>query len=200
LVLCHLSGTVGGGTLVAHWEQLLEEVVRTRRMALIAYACLFTRDRVEAEELVQEAVVRTFSRTRTWPDARSAEAYVRSAIRTSFLDATRRRKTWRDTSHLFTGDRERRSPDDTATTGLDVRAALGALPPRERACVILRYIDDLTVADVAAELGLSDGAVKRYLFDGVRTLRSELGDAVSWPDDHVGPTVTITPRPTRSAS
>lgn len=183
---------------MAQWEQLLEEVVRTRRMALIAYACLFTRDRVEAEELVQEAVVRTFSRARTWPDARSAEAYVRTAIRTSFLDATRRRRTWRDASHLFAGDRTGRSPDETAATGIDVRAALGDLPPRERACVVLRYIDDLTVADIAAELSLSDGAVKRYLSDGSRRLRAALGDAVRWPDDPE--VVPVTTRTTRSAS
>ena len=81
--------------------------------------------------------------------------------------------------------------------GLDVRAALGALPPQERACVVLRYLDDLTVRDVAAELGLSEGAVKRYLSDGTRTLRRELGDAVDWPEERETLALIIEPTPAR---
>lgn len=186
---------------VAQWEQQLEEVVRTRRTALIGYACLFAPDRVEAEELVQDAVVRTFARARSWPDVASAEAYVRRAVRTSFLDGARRRTRGRDAVRLLGRGPERRSPDDTAVTGLDVRAALRALPARERACVVLRHIDDLTVADIAAELGLSDGAVKRYLSDGTRRLREQLGDAVAWPadaPDPAAPTVAVLPSATRS--
>lgn len=177
------DGSTEWGTRVAHWTDVLEEVLRTRRGALIGYASLLTLDRSEAEELLHEALVRVFARRRTLGDARSAEAYVRQAIRTTFMDAARRRRRWGARVHLLAADDDRRSPDDTATTGLDVRAALRALPPRERACVVLRYLDDLTVRDVAAELGLSEGAVKRYLSDATRTLRNALGDAVTWPDD-----------------
>jgi len=162
---------------------VLEEVVRTRRGALVGYASVLTLDRAEAEDLVHEALVRTFARRRSLDDARAAEAYVRQAIRTSFLDAARRRRGWGERVHLLVEDDARRAPDDTATVGLDVRAALRALPPQERACVVLRYLDDLTVKDIAADLRLSEGAVKRYLADGTRTLRRLLGDTVRWTDD-----------------
>ncbi len=168
---------------MAHWTDVLEEVLRTRRGALVGYASLLTLDRGEAEDLLHEALVRTFAHRRSLPDARSAEAYVRQAIRTSFLDAARRRRGWRARLHLLATDDVRRSPDDTAVVGLDVRAALRALPPQERACVVLRYLDDLTVRDVAVGLGLSEGAVKRYLSDGTRTMRALLGDEVAWPAD-----------------
>ncbi len=46
------------------------------------------------------------------------------------------------------------------------------LPPRERACVVLRYLEDMPVASVAAELGIAVGSVKRYLSDGIARLRT----------------------------
>jgi RNA polymerase sigma factor (sigma-70 family) len=171
------------GIRVAHWTDVLEEVLRTRRGALVGYASLLTLDRAEAEDVLHEALVRTFAHRRSLPDAASAEAYVRQAIRTTFLDVVRRRRGWGERAHLLVADDGHRSPEDTAAVGLDVRAALRALPPRERACVVLRYLDDLTVHDVASELGLSEGAVKRYLSDGTRTMRGLLGDSVQWAQE-----------------
>ena len=64
---------------------------------------------------------------------------------------------------------------DDAADRLDVRAALLRLPPRQRVCVVLRFYDDLTVPDIAAALQLSEGAVKRYLSDGIHHLDAALG-------------------------
>lgn len=72
------------------WRGVLEAVIRERRPALVGYACLFVRDRSAAEDLVQEALVRTFARRRAIDDVHQAEAYVRRAIRTSFLDQARK--------------------------------------------------------------------------------------------------------------
>ena len=52
---------------------------------------------------------------------------------------------------------------------------MARLTPRERACVVLRYFDDLTVRDIAVQLALSEGAVKRYLSDARRRLAPMLG-------------------------
>lgn len=62
------------------------------------------------------------------------------------------------------------APEDDAAGRLDVPAALTALPRRQRTCVVMRFYDDMAVADIAAALGLSDGAIKRYLSDGIRHL------------------------------
>jgi RNA polymerase sigma-70 factor (ECF subfamily) len=185
---------------VTHWRRLLEEVVRERRSSLVGYAYLLTVDAGEAEDLLQEALVRTFARRRALPDVHAAEAYVRAAIRTSFLDGLRRRRTRWDNAHLLVEVDTRRSPDDTAVDGLDVRAALATLPARERACVVLRHIDDLTVPAIAAGLGISEGAVKRYLSDGTRALRALLGDGVLVPDEPARPTVPVDLRNGRSAT
>ena len=67
--------------------------------------------------------------------------------------------------------------DEPSLPGLpgELKRALSVLSPRQRACVMLRHLDDLSVRETAAVLGLSEGAVKRYVSDGVATLNSLLG-------------------------
>jgi RNA polymerase sigma-70 factor (ECF subfamily) len=125
--------------------------------------------------------VRTFARPRSVPDARSAEGYVRQAVRTAFLDQSRRRRTSRESAHLLDDTSTARAAEDVAAASVDVRRALAQLSPRERACVVLRFFDEMTVPEVAASLHLSEGSVKRYLSDGTRKLRATL--QVDMPDE-----------------
>ena len=60
-------------------------------------------------------------------------------------------------------------------TRLDAQRALALLAPRERACVVLRFYEDMTVPQIASELSLSLGSVKRYLHDAVARLEQHLG-------------------------
>lgn len=167
---------------MTQWQEVLEMMVRERRPALVGYACLFAANRRDAEDLVQEALVRTFSRTRAVTDPGSAEAYVRKAIRTSYLDSARKTAKWWARAHLFSDPQSSRGPEQEVTASVDVRAALARLSPRERACVVLRYFDDLPVAEIAAELGVGAGTVKRYVSDGTTKLRDSLGVDVPGQD------------------
>ncbi|MGW6128817.1 RNA polymerase sigma factor [Cellulomonas sp. NPDC055163] len=180
------------------WQDVLAEVVQERRPALVGYAYLFTSDRSRAEDLVHDALVRTAGRPRTLTDVHTAEGYVRQVIRTLFLDSARRQTSWRARLHLLADTREVPSPERAVTTGLEVRAALRTLSPRERACVVLRHVDDLTVADIATELNLSTGAVKRYLFDATAKLREALGPDTVGTDHSVATLLTVQ-RPGRNA-
>ncbi|KZM35678.1 sigma-70 family RNA polymerase sigma factor [Oerskovia enterophila] len=167
---------------MARWEQVLDEIVRTRRRALVGYAYLLCGDLREAEDLVQEGLVRTFRRGRAATDFQLAESYVRKAILTTYLDGFRRRRHWEGIRHLFD---EPDGPDTPSATDarLDVQKALMTLSPRERACVVLRFYSDLTVRQVADQLSLSEGTVKRYLSDANSKLAACLGPIDTPSDD-----------------
>ena len=108
---------------------------------------------------------------------------MRQAIRTVYLDQARRRRTWRAKAHLFAGEPPSRAAEDAATAATDVGAALTLLSPRERACVVLRFFDDLPVSEIAGALEISPGSVKRYLADGTGKLRTSLQVDISEPGD-----------------
>jgi len=163
------------------WEQVLDELVRARGRALVRYATLLTGDEREGEDLVQDALVRCFSQGRPLRETAAAESYVRQAILTIFLDAYRRRARWTAVRHLLARDDDTADHGPTSTARLDVRTALLTLRPRLRACVVLRFYDDLTVPEIARRLAISDGTVKRYLFDAIGQLEALLGPL---PDAH----------------
>jgi RNA polymerase sigma factor (sigma-70 family) len=173
---------------MAAWRSLLEELLRERRLALIGYATLLTGDRVEAEDLVHDAIVRTFGRPRSFPNLNAADAYVRRAIASGFIDRARSRRSWLRAMGRMMADEV--SPEDDAAGRLDVRAALRTLPRRQRTCVVMRFYDDLPVADIAGALGLSDGSVKRYLSDGIQHLNTALGTKAD-PDVVDAPTIDV---------
>ncbi|WP_062292888.1 RNA polymerase sigma factor [Demequina phytophila] len=149
---------------------VVEELYRTAIPRLCAYGFLLTGSESEGEEVVQAAIVKTFSRHRRLEDAASAEAYVRAAMRTLVIDAGRRTTRWRRvmSSQVTLGDG--RLEDQVAGED-EVARALRELLPRVRVAVALRYSDDLTTAEVAIRMGVTEGAVKKYLF----TARERLG-------------------------
>lgn len=163
------------------WEQVLDELVRARGRALVRYATLLTGDEREGEDLVQDALVRCFSQGRPLRERAAAEAYVRRAVLTIFLDGHRRTARWTAVRHLLARDDDTADHTPASTARLDVQTALLTLRPRLRACVVLRFYDDLTVPEIARRLEVSDGTVKRYLFDAIRQLESLLGPM---PDAH----------------
>ena len=174
---------------MAAWQGLLDELLRDRRPALVAYASLLTGDRAAAEDLVHDAVVRTFGRPRALPNVNAADAYVRRAITSIFIDRARSRRRWLTALPRLVTDPDE-EPDDVAGR-LDARAALLTLPRRQRTCVVLRFYDDLTVSEIARQLGLSDGAVKRYLSDGIHHLNALLGTAAEVGDATSAPVYAI---------
>jgi RNA polymerase sigma factor (sigma-70 family) len=163
------------------WEQVLDELVRTRGRALVRYATLLTGDEREGEDLVQDALVRCFAQGRPLRDPGAAEAYVRRAVLSIFLDGYRRKARWTAVRHLLARDDAAADHEPASTARLDVQTALLTLRPRLRACVVLRFYDDLTVPEIARRLEVSDGTVKRYLFDAIGQLESLLGPL---PDAH----------------
>ena len=168
------ADSTDGGTVHA-WESVLDELVRERGPALVRYAALLTGSTADAEDLVQEALVRSFSQSRPLRETAAAEGYVRRAILSTFLDGYRRRQRWSGVRHLLAPAETTDGPERATADRVDVQSALLTLRPRLRACVVLRFYDDLTVPEIAHRLGLSDGTVKRYLSDAIDGLELVLG-------------------------
>ena len=167
---------------MAHWEPMLEQVMRERSVRLLAYAAMVTGNDAEAHDVLQDALVKCFAKRRTFAHVNAAEAYVRRAIPTVYIDRIRHRRT-RDTADQRASQSEVRVSDLDAQ--LDVRRALAGLNPRVRTCMVLRFYDDLTVPQIAHTLGLAEGTIKRYLSDGAAALALVLGESdagVSDPD------------------
>ena len=143
--------------------EALGELVRQRGRALLGYSYLLTLDLPEAEDLLQEALVKVFASSRKVAPA-AQEAYVRRAILTLYIDRSRRRKRFEAIAALVSRDRaHERGPEDFVPTRVDVLTAVRDLPPRQRACVVLRFFDDLQVHEIADRIGIGEGTVKRYL-------------------------------------
>ena len=172
------------------WDAVATELVAARGEALSRYAFLLTGSVDDAADLVQDALVRTFGTPRARLTLPRAEAYVRRAILNAVIDRSRRDGTWRRVRHLAVVPASTVSPADAADERIDFAARLRQLAPRQAACIVLRYYDDLTVDGVAAVLGISSGAVKRYLSDGLRALSSSIDPAgeraARKGGDHVG--------------
>lgn len=160
----------------AEWEDVVTELVATRGDALQRYAMLLCGSRDQAADLVQDALVKTFGRLRNGFGIESAEAYVRRAILNGHLDGGRRLTRWRRVAPLEYVPDELPSTDRETDLQLDLHEELRKLSPRERACLVLRYYDDLKVDDIASTLGISSGSVKRYLSDGLAKMAIALAD------------------------
>ncbi|MFI7068205.1 SigE family RNA polymerase sigma factor [Kribbella sp. NPDC050124] len=148
-----------------------------RHGALYRFAYLLVGERGLAEDLVQEALIKTYVRWARLRDAGNAEAYTRKAITTTAIGWWRR-KAWR-------AEQPRDDVPDRPVEGDDATARvwlwheLLRLPPRQRAALALRYYEDLTEVQTAEVLGCSVGTVKSQVSAALTKLRAQLGgDAV----------------------
>ena len=134
---------------------------------------LLTGDWAEAEELAQDALVRTWW---AWSRGRRHErpaAYARKVLVNRHRSLLRRAVL--ETRHARGSRAEEACPDDLGTDGLVLWAAVRRLPARQRAVLVLRYHEDLPEAEVARLLGLPLGTVKSLAHRGLARLRAELG-------------------------
>lgn len=178
---------------MGRWSEHLDGLMETRYPALLAYANALTAgDRAAAEDIVHDAIIRSFSRSRGFDTVAHAEAYTRKAILSVFLDRTRSRTRLQHAFSRVAEPDARASHDDAVEATEVVRGLLAQLSPRERACVVLRYYDDMTIGQVADALGLATGTVKRYLSNATERLGAILG-LPDDPDAH-GRVAVVAPR------
>lgn len=135
-------------------------VYAQHRDALVRLAFLLTSDEHRAEELVADAFSRVWERWRDG-EVRDVRSYLRRAVVNAANSSLRRRYLERWHAQRVDGDaRAIVHHDEAAAERDEVWQAISRLAPRQRQVVVLRFYEDLTVAQVAEVLGISEGTVK----------------------------------------
>lgn len=152
------------------------EFVMGRSNALFRTAVLLTRDPHSAQDLVQTALTKVW---RNWDRIEGEpEAYTRRVVLNQFLTDRSRRWTGEQPTEALPDqpvhDRLEQVPDDPARVVTDretLADAITALPPRQRAVIVLRYFHDLSEAQTAETMGTSTGTVKSQHSKALAALR-----------------------------
>lgn len=159
-------------------ESSYRDFVVARRRALLRTAFLLTGDWHLAEDLVQITLAKLYV---AWPRVcrrEDVDAYARKTLLNAYLDE--RRRPWRreDAVDVVPDRADIATDQSDPTTRQRLVAALAQLPPRQRATLILRFWDDLSVDNVADLLNCSAGTVKSQTARGLERLRDALGPAL----------------------
>lgn len=171
------SERLAGGSPGRESHEEFADFVDRYSTGLVRLAYLLLGDSHAAEDLVADVFLAVW---RQWDRIRKVDyplAYLRQMVTNKA--ATRHRNRARERlslERLFAGATDSGHDPDGAVV-VDVRAALQRIPPRRRACLVLRFAFDLPEREVAQTLGITIGAVKSQTFKGLAQLRKELGDA-----------------------
>lgn len=159
-------------------EQAFREFFDAEFVGLRRLAYLLTGDWGEAEDLAQETMVRMY---RSWNSIKERPAaYARSVLINRHRSLLRRAKV--EAKHALV--RKSFGPPPSAELEdeyLVVWEALRTLPQRERQAVVLRYYEDMPVAEIAEVLGCPVGTVKSMTHRALGRLREQLGPQIALP-------------------
>lgn len=152
------------------------EFVAARGGALHRTAYLIVGDAQLAQDLVQEALTKTYV---AWPRLKleqAAEGYTRKAMVTTAISWFRRKQWSSERPHEYVPETATGQCVDSVADREWLWRELLLLPPRQRAAIVLRYYDDLTEAQTAEVMGCAIGTVKSQVAAGLAKLRERLGD------------------------
>lgn len=149
----------------ARWPEDLVALYRAYYRPMVRVAFLMTGSNGQAEEVVQDAFIRMRSRSGVADPA----SYLRAVVVNASRDLLRRRALQdRVKPRLLSGD-------GTSVDTVDELAdALGRLPHRQRAVLVLRYYEGLSESEIAVALGCRPGTVKSLAHRGLAALREVL--------------------------
>jgi RNA polymerase sigma-70 factor (sigma-E family) len=151
-------------------ESDFDAFVEGRSPALLRSAYLLVQDEGLAEDLLQTALIKAWF---AWGRITEPEPYVRRIMVTTSASWWRRR--WhRETPTAVPGEPQAGARGEEPADAQDLWVAIGHLPPRQRAVVVLRYLEDRSEAETASFMGCSVGTVKSQCSKALVKLRSDV--------------------------
>lgn len=153
------------------WESDFTEFFRGRQRTLMRTAYGMLGNGPAAEEAVQSAFVAMYPR---WPRIRAgnAEAYARRVVINTCISV------WRSRGRELITDRVPEHPVEVEHERVELVDALKRLPEHDRAVVVLRFLEDLSVREVAEVLELPEGTVKSRTARALARLEASLAQPI----------------------
>jgi len=146
-------------------RESFETWARSRQQGLVRTAYLLTGDFHRAEDLVQDALVKAAARWDTLAGGHP-DAWIRTVVYRDQVSWWRRHRR-----EVLTSPRDQAVPP-AGESALVLREALGRLTARQRAVLVLRYVEDLPLVDTAEILGITVGSVKKHASVALARLRT----------------------------
>jgi RNA polymerase sigma-70 factor (sigma-E family) len=172
-------------------EGEFEAFVQRHWSGLLTFAAMVAGDRRAGEDLLQSALTNTY---RHWPRVRGHNplAYVRRAIVNGRVSAWRRHRGVEQPSAAPPEVPDVRDAAAAVDLRLTVAWALGRLPERQRAVLVLRYLFDLPDAEVGEILGVATATVRSQAARAIARLR-ELSEGGPLGEPPLQPTERLPP-------
>jgi len=167
---------------VSDREAEFREFVGARMDSLRGLAYLSCGDWQVAEDAVLKTLARLYVK---WRRIDNPDAYARTAVVRAAIDETRRPWWRREQAHSHAALPDRAEPDGTHDVDerLRLRAALDRLPVKQRAVLVLRYLEGLSVQQTATALSCPEGTVKVYTSRGLGALRQIMDERMEGPHE-----------------
>jgi RNA polymerase sigma-70 factor (sigma-E family) len=160
----------------ARRDEEFTQYVSARLAGFRRLAYLLCQDWHRADDLVQASITRLYVHWGRASAVAHTDAYARTILVREYLSEQRSGWARRVSLGPSMPDLPGFLPDHD--TAVDVRIAMAALPPRQRATLVLRFYCDLSVEQAAAQLGCSAGTVKSQTAKGIAALRARLGPSL----------------------
>jgi RNA polymerase sigma-70 factor (sigma-E family) len=155
-------------------EDDINTFLAARWSSMFRLACLLTGSPAEADDLLQESMVKVYLRWTKVSRTQVPEAYVRRIMVNTLVSRSRRPFRRRELLEADVGAAAVASAEDAVLDRVQVWPLVCALPVRQRAVIVLRYYEELTEPEVAELLGISVGTVKSQAHRALAALRARV--------------------------
>jgi RNA polymerase sigma-70 factor (ECF subfamily) len=161
-------------------REAFEMIIRTHSRTLFAIAYGILQNREEAEDVVQDSLVKAWKTRWRVRDPEKFPAWLATIARHHAHDIFRRRRPIPITHEIIEAN-EADTPD-TAAMDQQLHSALATLPELHRAALTLRYFEEMDYRTIENTLGLSNGALRGILGRALAAMRKQLRPALASVD------------------
>jgi len=155
-------------------------IIRTHSRALFAIAYGVLQNREEAEDAVQDALIKAWKSRWRVREAEKFPAWLGTITRYRARDILKRRRSVPLSDEMAESiAEETKTAGDATFSDRDVHSALATLPALHRTALALRYFEELDYKSIESLLGLTDGALRGILGRALASMRKRLKPALA---------------------